>query len=203
MSSLRVCDREAVFVRAAHTRTLPPADMPADIANFHIPHTSSFSAPLSRADASGRTDGGTSGGEVGGRGGERGRGERLSAVWATNSYGGLQDGHLQVTCDSFLKSVVECVFWCLSDVFVDCQTPLVPPAGAALWEMRAIHSELGVRDLGQLRCGYRELCAKPGERRQGFLQWGPWFGQSGKNHTLNWGFWCLRYCSNIWGQMFF
>lgn len=34
-----------MFLRAAHTRTLPPADMPADIANFHIPHTSSFSAP--------------------------------------------------------------------------------------------------------------------------------------------------------------
>lgn len=99
-----VCDREAVFLRAAHTWTLPPADMPADTANFHIPHTSSFSALLSRADASGRADGGTSGGEVGGRGGERGRGEQLSTVWATNSYGGLQDGHLQVTfCDVFLK----------------------------------------------------------------------------------------------------
>ncbi len=42
MSALRVCDREAVFLRAAHTRTLPPAGMPDDTANFlmHL-HTSS------------------------------------------------------------------------------------------------------------------------------------------------------------------
>lgn len=114
MSALRVCDREAVFLRVARTRTLPPADMPADTANFHIPHTSSFSAPLSRADASGRADGGTSGGEFGGRG------EQLSTVWATDAYGGLQDGHLQVASflvKCFWKSVVDCVFvvwkWCV------------------------------------------------------------------------------------------
>lgn len=186
MSALRVCDREAVFLRAAHTRTLPPADIPADTANFHIPHTSSFSVPCRCKWESRRRDKWRRGWR------KRRRERKRRAAQHRLSHKLLWRSTRRPFTGNFLWRVFGKAFvvWCVNDVFVDCQTPLVPPAGAALWEMRAIHSELGVRDLGQLRCGYRELCAKPGERRQGFLQWGPRFGQSGKNHPLNWSFCC-------------
>lgn len=75
---------------------------------------------------------------------------------------------------------------CVKVSCVGClQTPAVSSVGAAFWKMRAVHSKLRLRDLGQFRRGHRELRTKPGERRQGFLQRGPRFGQSGKNRCIS------------------